>query len=250
MTSINSLNDFLDAMDNNPAWREAVRARILGEELMQLPPRFDRFEKEFHEFREETRETLTRHSENFARIDTTLARHDKRFTQIDTTLARHDGFFNNLRGVDYEGQASFGAGRRLGRILGTRLWHQIDSRPRGGPSELFRFLNQYPLQDLGEEQNTLDDQAYYDALRVDLVYQFELASGESVLAAGEASVTVQRHDVERARRRAAAIQKMTGTTTLAFVIGAAITPGALEEAESAEETTVRWLQMDEAPESD
>ena len=34
VTTINSLDDFLRALDANPSWREAVRARILGEELL------------------------------------------------------------------------------------------------------------------------------------------------------------------------------------------------------------------------
>ena len=150
---------------------------------------------------------------------------------------------------NYERQAFVGAGRRLARLLGTRALHQIDTKPPGGASELCHFLSQYPIEDSGEEQNAIDDQAYYDALLVDLVYQFELQGGESVLAAGEASVTVETHDVERARRRAAAIERMTGTTTLPFVIGAAITSEAMDESERPGETHVRWLKMDEAPES-
>jgi hypothetical protein len=34
MTTINSLDDCLQALDTNPSWREAVRSRILGEELL------------------------------------------------------------------------------------------------------------------------------------------------------------------------------------------------------------------------
>ena len=157
-------------------------------------------------------------------------------------------FFYYLWAGDYERQATMGAGRRLMRLLGVRMLHKIDTKPPGGSSELNHLLSQYPIEDLGEEQNAIDDEAYSDALRVDLVYQFELAGGEFVLAAGEASVTVETHDVERARRRAAAIEKMTGTTTLPFVIGASITPEAVEEREKPGEATVLWLQMDEAPE--
>ena len=43
MTTINTLDDFLEALDANPSWREAVRSRILGEELLQLPVRFSAF---------------------------------------------------------------------------------------------------------------------------------------------------------------------------------------------------------------
>ena len=50
MTTINSLDDFLRALDDNPSWKEAVRARILGEELLQLPARFDAFAGEMHTF--------------------------------------------------------------------------------------------------------------------------------------------------------------------------------------------------------
>ena len=45
-TTINSLDDFLRALDANPSWREAVRTRILGEELLQLPVKFDAFAHE------------------------------------------------------------------------------------------------------------------------------------------------------------------------------------------------------------
>ena len=34
MTTINNQDDFLEALRNNPAWREAVRALILGDELL------------------------------------------------------------------------------------------------------------------------------------------------------------------------------------------------------------------------
>ena len=43
MTTINNLDDFLQALDANPSWREADRSRILGEELLQLPVRFIAF---------------------------------------------------------------------------------------------------------------------------------------------------------------------------------------------------------------
>ena len=55
MTTINSLDDFLQALDDNPSWREAVRARILGEELLQLPVRFNAFVEEERAFNDEIR---------------------------------------------------------------------------------------------------------------------------------------------------------------------------------------------------
>ena len=37
MVNINTQEDFLRVLRENPEWREAVRAQILGEELLHLP---------------------------------------------------------------------------------------------------------------------------------------------------------------------------------------------------------------------
>ena len=55
MTTINTLDDFLQALDDNPTWRDAVRARILGEDVLQLPAKFDAFVGEQRAFNEEMR---------------------------------------------------------------------------------------------------------------------------------------------------------------------------------------------------
>ena len=68
MTTINNQDDFLEALRNNPQWRDAVRAQILGEDLMQLPVKFDAFVEEqkaqnekFDAFIEEQRTTPREH---------------------------------------------------------------------------------------------------------------------------------------------------------------------------------------------
>ena len=43
MTSFNNQEDFLRALSENRQWREAVRAQILGEELLQLPVKIDAY---------------------------------------------------------------------------------------------------------------------------------------------------------------------------------------------------------------
>lgn len=43
MTTINSEQDFLRALSENPGWRDAVRAQLLGEDLIQMPAKFDAF---------------------------------------------------------------------------------------------------------------------------------------------------------------------------------------------------------------
>ncbi len=54
MTSINNHEDFLRALRDNPEWREAVRAQILGEDLLELPGKFDAFREDMTTFMERT----------------------------------------------------------------------------------------------------------------------------------------------------------------------------------------------------
>ena len=56
MVTINTTDDLLRALDENPRWQEAVRHRILTEELMRLPARFDRFVAVTEAFMEEQRQ--------------------------------------------------------------------------------------------------------------------------------------------------------------------------------------------------
>ena len=55
MTTINTIDDFLQALDDNPSWREAVRVRILGEDILQMPAKFDAFVEEQRTFNQEMR---------------------------------------------------------------------------------------------------------------------------------------------------------------------------------------------------
>ena len=60
MTTINSQEDFLRALRENPEWKDAVRALILGEELMRLPVRFDAFVDEQRQFNKRTDSRMDR----------------------------------------------------------------------------------------------------------------------------------------------------------------------------------------------
>ena len=56
MVTINTTDDLLHALAENPRWKEAVRREILTEELTNLPARFDRFVSTTEAFMEEQRQ--------------------------------------------------------------------------------------------------------------------------------------------------------------------------------------------------
>ena len=59
MTIINTTDDLLRALDEQPAWYEMVRARILGEELLKLPAVFSAFVEQMTQFVAEQRQFNT-----------------------------------------------------------------------------------------------------------------------------------------------------------------------------------------------
>ena len=110
MTTINSQEDFLRALRENPEWKEAVRALILGEELLQLPARFNAFVDEQRQVnkriesdisdlkvgQEELRAGQARLEAGQARIETRMTRQENDMATVKAAHAR----WSALRGAE------------------------------------------------------------------------------------------------------------------------------------------------------
>ena len=86
-TPINTLEDILNALERNPALREALRRHILTDELLQMPVRLERIEADV--------------------------------TTLTTTVNRIGGDVSMLKGSDYESHVARLANRFLRRHLGV-----------------------------------------------------------------------------------------------------------------------------------
>ena len=98
MTTINNQDDFLRALSENPEWRAAVRAQILGEELLQLPAKFDAFVQQMTAFVAEQKQTnaeLARFVEEQKEINARIA---ARLDSLDGNVARLTDDSGWLRG--------------------------------------------------------------------------------------------------------------------------------------------------------
>ena len=104
MTTINTPEEFLQALRDNPSWREAVRAELLNEELQQLPARFQAFEERMDRFiekQEQFNERITQFLEkqeefnNQQRIfnDRMVARFDRFEGDMSIVKAGHARIF-------------------------------------------------------------------------------------------------------------------------------------------------------------
>ena len=93
MTTINNQDDFLEALRNNPEWRDAVRKEILTEDLMELPKKFDSF--------------ATATNARFDGMDSRFDGMDARFDRMESDLGTLRGDFARTQIVqEAEGIAS------------------------------------------------------------------------------------------------------------------------------------------------
>ena len=233
MTTINSQDDFLRALDENPEWRAAVRDRILGQELLNLPARFEAFVQRMDAFIEQqvalNKQFLARMDRieadvaqlktDVAGIKTEMAgmrtdlntqtgRIDNALGDIRTDLNTQTGRIDNALGTNYENkiirQLPAIAGQRL-NIRNVRLLH-----------------DQLPdmVEDAQEKGLITSDQGY-ELLYADLVFSGNPRSGGPTrYFVAEVSITASDSDVTRASQRAA---------ILANIVQAPVTPAVICE---------------------
>ena len=224
-TPINTFQDILDAMERDPALRDALRSHILTEELIQLPAQFAEHKAQFAEFVQVTREhnelvdrRLERLETDMAELKTDMAELKTDVAELKTTSATMGGHVSRLIDDDYESQAARLAPRRVRQhleILNARVVHQ----PRPGSGNFMGNLAADATQD-----RRIDDPQADDLELADLILTGTSAQGGAVYVLAEVSVTAQQDDVDDAKRRAGILRQATGVRTLPAVIGESIAP--------------------------
>ena len=201
MTTINSQEDFLRALAENPQWREAVRAQLMGEDLLELPARFDAFVEE--------------QKQHNARMDafieqmTTFVKEQRRVN--DRMDRRMDRFNNDI------GQVKGGHAR----------WSTIHDAPgvvvdlnieNGLGLKYIRDLT--PLEVADMAQNAAGGDIPTNELRsfrrADLIIEATDDNGPCYIAV-EASFAATQRDASRAQRNAALLTRFTGRPAHAVV---------------------------------
>ena len=207
-TPINDFQDILDAMERNPALRDALRRHILTDELLQMPVRLERVEEDIGVIKGDVA-TL---KEGQARLEGDVGILKEDVSTLKEDVARIGGNVSNLMGSDYESHVATYIHRSLRRELkinATVLSTQKNRQP------LIELLDRAEGQGniTPEDNDKLND--------VDIVLTVD-DSDEYIL--GEISITVQQDDVRRATEWAAILAKATGSRVIPVAIGAAEDP--------------------------
>ena len=89
MTTINTIEDLLRLLDEKPEWVEALRARLLTQDLLDLPERFSQFVERMDTFVAEMNDFR-------AGVDRFVEATNRRFDAIE---ARQDRMENDIKGI-------------------------------------------------------------------------------------------------------------------------------------------------------
>ena len=210
MTTINSQEDFLRALAENPEWRAAVRAQILDDELRQLPPKFDAFVEKVDAFIEEQKQ--------FNAEMKSFVAEQKQFNAEMRTFVNEMKLFN-------AGQRDLN--ERLVRNL-DRVTHDV-GQLRGWFARLnaaefapviawemgMTFVRSLSRGELSQmAQQAIRDGLSRDSLRsfinADVIIEATQADATTCYIAVEASYTADHRDADRALRNAGYMTQFTG----------------------------------------
>lgn len=226
MSTINTMEDLIQVLDEHPEWLEALRARLLSRELLDLPHNFSMFVAEMREFKSEMNEfkaqvdrfvaaTNSRFDAVDARFDAVDARLDAvdaRLDSVDARLEGHDAMFKRI--TDDLGQLKGAHARNAALENAAIIARDLGLRRS-------KSLSQEELLDLIDAADTanvsVDD---LKSFRVaDLIMEAAAKDGEICYVAVEISYTANGRDTKRAIRNAEFMTRFTGKRSFAVVSG-------------------------------
>jgi hypothetical protein len=219
MTSINNQEDFLRALRDNPEWREAVRAHILGEDLLKLPGKFDAFREDMTTFMERTDRRLG------------LLEDGQKALQDGQQSIRRD--LAPIKGFHAQNAAARES-RDIARAVNCR---QTDLMDR----DWLEFL-----VDHGDATGVSPgDLASFQ--KADMVIRARSReNGQTVYLPVEASFTARSHDFDRAARNARLLGQFTNETAIPVVASHTLSSEVRGDIlQAIENGAMRWFQIDQ-----
>lgn len=191
MATINTIEDLIQLLDDNPHWVEALRVRLLTRELIELPEKFAAF--------------VDAANQRFDRIEERLDRGDERMGRIEGRLDRLTDDVGMLKGAHAR----------------TTALQEADMIAEDMGLTLMRVLSRDDLRALTPSQGVADIPAsHLRSFRLaDLVMETANPDGETSFVAVEISFTVNGRDTTRAVRNAGFMSRFTGRPARAAVAG-------------------------------
>lgn len=222
MTTIHTIEDLMRILDEHPQWLEAMRARLLTRELIELPQRFA-------EFASSTNARFDNHEKRLDGLDKRFDGVDKRFDRVESRLGGLERDIAPLKGA----HASNVAIRQAALIadeMGLTLTRILT------PEDLIAMTRSQDLSDLPKNEVA-------SFRRADLIMETIDEAGLQCYVPVEASYTVNGRDTTRAIRNARLLTRFTGQSARAAVAGMRIDNRVRGRVAAGE---VYWYEVDAA----
>ena len=215
----------IDELQANPDAQRLLLRALLTNEFLGIPARLDRIEKDIAELKADVA---------VLKADVAVLKTDVAVLKTDVAQLKIDVSY--LKGSDLE--------NRLHRNLRSIVSQRLDLiRPRIMQSQLLEPINEFAdqLYDAYRE-GRINQEQYVRVERTDFIMRAQISDNHApVLVAVEASVTIDAHDIQRARDSADALATVFGIETIAVVAGNLIDPRDTVQAEAA---NVKYLPAD------
>ena len=245
MAEINTFQDLLDLLDNNPEYLEALRVRLLTPELIALPAKFAELVDTVAHFSAKLDEFIAATDRRFESLETdvTTLKDDVKVLKDDVKVLKDDvkvlkddvkvlkDDVAALKGSDTERRARENilniAKDELGLTRGRVLL--------GGSRDMDPQLRTAAEQ--AETQGLVDGNQVDNLHVADIIIRARRsADARQVYAVFEVSRTINNRDIDRAHERARSLAVITNNETVAAVIGESVQP---QQRERAAEKDVR-----------
>ena len=215
--AVEDFQDLIRLLDAHPDWRRDLRRIVLTDDILALP--------------EAVRGLVAAQERTEARLQALIAAQERTEARLDRVEVRLDRVEVRLDRVEVRLDR---VDVRLGRLEGSDLARRFaDRAPAYLGSQGYKRVRVVPTADWADLIDDAVDQGQVtaaernDLLRADSIIRARDHEDEVWLVA-EVSVTVDAHDVTRARRRAEVLAKLRGRAR-PCVAGYAFTTGAEEE---------------------
>ena len=217
--AIDTIEDLVRILDDNPEWLEILRARLLTRELLELP-------RKFAEFAEETNRRFDEQNARFdrqdARFDQQDARLDEQSLRIDRLTAETNRRFDEQAraiqrlqddvGILKAAHARNAALRDYGWLTRNMGLQPVRIMPI---EEVDEFA--IALRGMGVSRNELES-----FRKSDMIIEAADEVGGTRYIAVEVSFTVDERDTGRAMRNALFLTRITNAPASAAVVGSSI----------------------------
>lgn len=241
MATFNTVEELIQILDENPHWLEALRARLLTRELLELPQRHAEFVALSDKRHNESVALADRRHAEFTEFVALSEQRYKQFTEfVELSEQRHRDVRNDI-----------------GMLKGYAIESAVVKFADDVAIELgLRRLNTLGINQLVDMAESADTSGMFDSSqsrrdnlrsfrRADLIMEARNPKdpeAETCYIAVEASYTINGRDTRRAMRNAAYLERFTQKRAYGVVAGVHLDDRVREDVESGR---VFWYEIEE-----